>query len=335
MRRICARIVIGCCPGTSSASSSSSSGIEPGRRAEADADGAEVDDLALHRTGAATPEPDGARVAAAAEAALAVDREHRARAQPRVRPGARRLDPLDAQLHEGDAAACRDAHRDRHARHERPVGAGHVDAGAVHALDPHLHAPPEGGHGLEHAAGHEQLWQLGQDRGGRRHESHASAESGRDKRQSEQAQRLPAGICAKPSARAARSRRWVAADAPAHAATPRSGIAAARSRRRGFTLRTLVSHLRLRTSFHPCPARRRRSRIRRLDGRRTRPGPAFWGRRIGRLVRDPELLEEVERAGPAAGRHAGATVRVTGRALAVMARNGRYPQAQPAGVAQW
>ena len=35
--------------------------------------------------------------------------------------------------------------------------------------------------------------------------------------------------------------------------------------------------------FPHCPASRR-SGVRRPDGRRTRPGPAFWGRRAGRLV---------------------------------------------------
>ena len=136
---------------------------------------------------AAAAQPDRAGVAAAAEAPLAVDREHGAGAQARVRPGAGRLDALDAELHERDSAARGDAHRDRHAGDEHAVGAGHIDAGAVHALHAHLHAPPEGGHGFEHAAGHEQLGQLGQHGRGHGHASHASPEFGRDKRQCEQA----------------------------------------------------------------------------------------------------------------------------------------------------
>ena len=121
-------------------------------------------------------------------------------------PGAGRLDALDAELHERDAAARGDAHGDGHARHERAVGTGHVDTGSVHALDAHLHAPPERRHGFEHAAGDEQLGQLGQHGSGRGHVSHASPEYGGDKRQTRRAPRLPAGICAKraPNATGAR-----------------------------------------------------------------------------------------------------------------------------------
>src|SRR6185295_1007421 len=86
-------------------------GIEPRGGAETDADGAQVDDLALGRARSPPAEPDGAGVAAAAETTLTVDREHSARAQARMRPGARRFDALDAELHEGDTRRGCDAHR--------------------------------------------------------------------------------------------------------------------------------------------------------------------------------------------------------------------------------
>jgi len=100
-----------------------------------------------------------------------------------MRPGARRLDALDAELDERDAGGGCDPHGDRHARYERAVGAGHVDTRSVHAFHAHLYATPEGGHGFDHASSDEQLRQLGQDRNGCGHESHASPEFGRDKRQ--------------------------------------------------------------------------------------------------------------------------------------------------------